>query len=97
LEKSQLFSGAAFLDYVVATIKWKCARKTTRTLDSTNDICGPLLPAVVFAILESRRGPRSARDIYNFQHGLILPGHVTAMPIGWRSRLNLGAARRNVA
>lgn len=69
--------------YVVAAIKWKCARsETTRIPDLTNDICGPSLPAIVFAILGSRRGLRSARDIYNFQRGLILPGHVTAMPIG---------------
>lgn len=75
----QLF--LAFLCH--STFKWKCARsETTRIPDPTNGICDPSSPAVAFTILGNRTGSRNARDIYNFQRGLILPGHVTAMPIG---------------
>lgn len=59
-------------------------------------------PSLPSAILGNRRGwdcypsPRAmfSPDIYNFQRGLILPGHVAMLIVRRRSRLNRAAAPR---
>lgn len=71
--KAQLFSAT-----YAAAIKW--CTVGDNLIPQTTSAAHRLL-AVAFTILEGVTGcPRSAPDIYNFQHELILPSHVTAMP-----------------